>query len=89
MLFPAPFRPIMPITSPGSTSKLTSFSAQMLRSPAPGVPGTGPATLLSRRSGAAAASVIASRKVRYRGWAAPIRYRLERFSTRMAGGLIR
>ncbi len=58
VLLPAPLRPMMPTTSPASTSKLTSFRAQIVLT----CPVDEPAWR-RRRMGAAAALVMASRSV--------------------------
>src|SRR6185503_1112742 len=70
VLFPAPFAPMMPTTSPTPTSKLTSRSAQ--KSVAVEV---WPPSRRSRRHGADATAAIDSRKFVGRG-ARPIVYRL-------------
>ena len=71
VLLPAPLRPMTPITWPASTSKLTSRRAQSSLT----CPVDEPAWR-SRRTGAVAAFVMASRRVPARSRAAPIRYRL-------------
>jgi len=58
VLLPAPLPPMMPITWPGATSKLTSRNAQMVLT----CPVDEPACR-RRRNGAVAMSVMASRSV--------------------------
>src|SRR5258708_7491125 len=55
--FPAPLGPIIPITSPGITSKFTSWSAQIVSSRSP---------LRCRENGARKSLTSDSRKVSYR-----------------------
>src|SRR5262245_46853213 len=73
---PAPLRPITPTTSPGATSKLTSFKAQtVLFSLFP--------FLRNKPKGLRNVSVIESRSVGLEDCLAPIRYLLLKFSTRI------
>ena len=83
VLFPAPFRPMIPTTSPRRTSKDTSRRAQIEVS---GVPFR---KLRMRRMGAPSAPIIASRRVRCRTWLAPIRYTFDKPSTRIATSVAR
>src|SRR5215475_4359979 len=74
---PAPLRPMIPTTSPGATSKLTSLRAQMVVSESP-----------DRRNlpkGLRNALVIESRRVGLRSHLAPTRYSLPIFSALMIG----
>src|SRR5215831_10995051 len=72
---PAPLRPMTPTTSPGATSKLTSFSAQIVFPP----------FRRNLASGARNVLTIESRRVRYGSCRAPMWYCLLKFSTLMIG----
>src|SRR5215813_12273980 len=71
---PAPFLPMMPITSPGLTSKLTSLSAQ-----------SGVRLRSLRENNNFGASINASRNVGCEFRVRPTKYRLLRFLTLMIG----
>src|SRR4030095_6685672 len=74
---PAPLRPMTPTTSPGGTSKLTSFKAQIVFSDLP--------FRRNLASGARNVLTIESRSVGYDSCRAPMRYCLLKFSTLMIG----
>src|ERR1051325_5028280 len=78
---PAPLRPMMPTTSPGFTSKLTSFNAHKAALPLPSPAGR-------RVKGARRALTRASRKVPYEASRVPMRYSLLRFSTLIIGCIL-
>src|SRR5262249_53194476 len=83
VLLPAPFRPMMPTTSPLATSKLKSFSAQnsSLSDAAAG-------PRVDRRKGAVNARVSASRNVTPALRSRPMIYCFERCSTLIAMGFL-
>ena len=65
VLLPAPFRPMMPTTSPGATLNDTSFSAQMQRRRGRSAEAAAGGPPDSRRHDAAAASESVSRSEPY------------------------
>src|SRR3954447_12553201 len=79
VLLPAPFGPTMPITSPTSTRKQTSFSAQNVL-----VPSALPLICLNRRHGPATHDVIDSPNVVSPIAVVPIVYCFPSFSMTMA-----
>src|SRR5262249_9972207 len=74
---PAPLRPMTPTTSPGATSRLTSFSAQIVFSDHP--------FRRNLASGARNVLTIESRSVGNDSCRAPMRYCLLKSSTLMIG----